>query len=145
MTAFVHVARTRGPGWSKEAAVRASETARVSKLLDRLLGDLARLGSAHQPRLDYLDRDALDAVRGDPDTYNLIGRAASPLDGAGQRCRAAAYWHEGQAEVDVELEVADDEVVWGPALAPVPAPPMSHRLIATVDCREGRVERLAVG
>jgi hypothetical protein len=144
MTAFVHVAPTQGPGWSKAAAVRASETARVSELLNRLLADLAQLGSAHQPRLDYLDRDALDSVRGDPDTYNLIGRAASPLKGAGY-CLTAAYWHDGEAEVDVELEVADDEVVWGPALAPVPAPPLSHRLNVKVDCREGRVERLEVG
>jgi hypothetical protein len=145
MTAFVHVAPLRGPGWSKEAAVRASETTRVSELLERLLTDLARLGSAHQPRLDYLDREALDAVRSDPDTYNLIGRAASSLEGAGRRCITAAYWRDGEAEVDVELEVAGDEVVWGPALAPLPAAPVSHRLSATVDCREARVERLQVG
>jgi hypothetical protein len=58
----------------------------------------------------------------------------------------AAYWREdGADEVDVELEVADDEVVWGPTLAPVPAGPLSHHLSVTVDCREGRIERLELG
>jgi hypothetical protein len=143
---FIHVEPARDEGWSKDAAVRASETTRVSELLSRLLGDLARLDTLHQPRLDYLDREALDAVRSDPETYHLIGRAASSLEDAGERCVTAAYWRgDDRDEVDVELEVADDGVVWGPALAPVPAAPLSHRLSATVDCREGRIERLELG
>ncbi len=145
MPAFVHVPPPQGSGWSKEAAVRASATARVSEVLGRLLADLAHLGCTPQPRLDYLDRDALDAVRSDPDTYNLIGRAATPLDGAGARCVTAAYWQDGDPEVDVELELRDDAVAWGPALAPVMGPPVSHRLSARVDCREGRIERLEAG
>lgn len=145
MAAFVHVAPARGPGWSKEAAARALATARVAEIVDRLLADLARLSGERQPRLDYLEREALDAVRSDPETYNLIGRAASPLEGAGQRCLTAAYWHESGTEVDVELQVEGDAVVWGPALAPVPAPPFSHRLSATLDCSQGRVERLEAG
>jgi hypothetical protein len=143
---FIHVAPARDLGWDKDAAVRASETTRLSGLLSRLLSDLARLDTPHQPRLDYLDRAALDAVRSDPETYHLIGRAASSLEDGGDRCVTAAYWREeGGDEVDVELEVADDEVVWGPALAPVPAGPLSHHLSATVDCREGRIERLELG
>ena len=143
---FIHVEPARGSGWSKDAAVRASETTRLSELLSRLLGDLAQLDAVQQPRLDYLDGDALDAVRGDPETYHLIGRAASSLEDAGERCVTAAYWREETPdEVDVELEVADDEVVWGPTLAPVPAGPMSHHLSVTVDCREGRIERLELG
>lgn len=143
---FIHVAPARDLGWNKDAAVRASQTTRLSGLLSRLLSDLSRLDTPHQPRLDYLDRAALDAVRSDPETYHLIGRAASSLEDGGDRCVTAAYWHEeGGDEVDVELEVADDEVVWGPALAPVPAGPLSHHLSATVDCREGRIERLGLG
>jgi hypothetical protein len=143
---FIHVEPARGSGWSKDAAVRASETTRLSELLSRLLGDLAQLDAVQQPRLDYLDGDALDAVRSDPETYHLIGRAASSLEDAGERCVTAAYWREETPdEVDVELEVADDGVVWGPSLAPVPAGPLSHHLNATVDCREGRIERLELG
>jgi hypothetical protein len=143
---FIHVEPARDLGWNKDAAVRASETTRVSELLSRLLSDLARLDTPHQPRLDYLDRDALDAVRSDPETYHLIGRAATSLEDGGERCVTAAYWREdGGDEVDIELEVADDEVVWGPSLAPVPAAPLSHHLNATVDCREGRIERLELG
>lgn len=143
---FIKVEPARDPGWSKDAAVRASSTTRVSELLSRLLGDLARLDTPHQPRLDYLDRAALDAVRSDPETYHLIGRAASSLEEGGERCVTAAYWRaDDESEVDVELEVADDGVVWGPALAPVPAAPLSHHLSATVDCREGRIERLELG
>jgi hypothetical protein len=143
---FIHVEPARDAGWNKDAAVRASETTRVSELLSRLLGDLARLDTPHQPRLDYLDRDALDAVRSDPETYHLIGRAASSLEDGGERCVATAYWREEVAdEVDVELEVADDEVVWGPALVPVLATSLSHHLSATVDCRGGRIERLELG
>jgi len=143
---FIHVEPARDLGWNKDAAVRASDTTRVSELLSRLLSDLARLDTPHQPRLDYLDRAALDAVRSDPETYHLIGRAATSLEDAGERCVTAAYWREeGGDEVDIELEVADDEVVWGPALAPVPAGPLSHHLSATVDCREGRIERLELG
>jgi hypothetical protein len=143
---FIHVEPARDLGWNKDAAVRASETTRLSGLLSRLLSDLARLDTPHQPRLDYLDPAALDAVRSDPETYHLIGRAASSLEDGGDRCVTAAYWREeGGDQVDVELDVADDEVVWGPALAPVPAAPMSHHLSATVDCREGRIERLELG
>ena len=143
---FIHVEPARDEGWNKDAAVRASETTRVSELLSRLLSDLARLDTLHQPRLDYLDREALDAVRADPDTYHLIGRAASSLEEGGERCVTTAYWREDDSdEVDVELDVADDQVVWGPALAPVPGEPMSHHLSATVDWREGRIERLALG
>ncbi|MGA8015267.1 MAG: hypothetical protein WCB85_05055 [Candidatus Dormiibacterota bacterium] len=146
MTTFVDVTPVRDPGWSKEAAVRASQTTRVSQLLNRLLADLARLDNTQQPRLDYLEPAALDAVRSDPETYHLIGRAASTLDEGGDGCVTAAYWPEDDAaEIEVEMEVADAEVVWGPALAPLPAPPLSHRLNATVDCREGRIERLALG
>jgi hypothetical protein len=143
---FIHVEPARDLGWNKDAAVRASETTRLSQLLSRLLGDLARLDTPHQPRLDYLDRDALDAVRSDPETYHLIGRAATSLEDGGERCVTAAYWSEEDGDqVDIELEVADDEVVWGPALAPVPAAPLSHHLSATVDRREGRIERLELG
>jgi hypothetical protein len=146
MVTFIHVEPARDAGWNKDAAVRASETTRVSELLSRLLSDLARLDTLHQPRLEYLDREALDAVRSDPETYHLIGRAASSLEDAGERCVTAAYWREDDTdEVDVELEVADDGVVWGPALAPVPAGPLSHHLSATVDYREGRIERLELG
>ncbi len=112
---FIHVEPARDPGWSKDAAVRASETTRLSELLSRLLGDLAQLDAVQQPRLDYLDEEALDAVRSDPETYHLIGRAASSLEDAGERCVTAAYWREETPdEVEVELEVADDGVVWGP-------------------------------
>jgi hypothetical protein len=144
---FIYVEPARDEGWNKDAAVRASETTRVSELLSRLLGDFSRLDTPNQPRLDeYLDREALDAVRSDPQTYHLIGRAAHSLEDGGERCVTAAYWRDdGADEVDVELEVADDEVVWGPALAPVPAGPLSHHLSAIVDCREGRIERLALG
>jgi hypothetical protein len=144
---FIHVEPARDEGWDKDAAVRASETTRVSELLSRLLGDLARLDTPDQTRLDeYLDTEALDAVHSDPQTYHLIGRAAHSLADGGERCVTAAYWREdGADEVDVELEVADDEVVWGPTLAPVPAGPMSHHLSVTVDCREGRIERLELG
>jgi len=143
---FIHVEPARDLGWNKDAAVRASETTRLSQLLSRLLGDLARLDTPHQPRLDYLDADALDAVQSDPQTYQLIGRAAHSLEDGGERCITAAYWRDdGADEVEVELDVADDEVVWGPALAPVPAGPLSHHLSATVDCREGRIERLTLG
>ena len=144
---FIHVDPARDEGWNKDAAVRASETTRVSELLSRLLGDLARLDTIHPPRFDeYLDEEALDAVRSDPETYHLIGRAAHSLEDGGERCVTAAYWREdGAGQVDVELEVADDEVVWGPTLAPVPAGPLSHHLSATVDCREGRIERLELG
>ena len=143
---FIHVEPARDPGWSKDAAVRASETTRLSELLSRLLGDLAQLDALQQPRLDYLDGEALDAVRSDPETYHLIGRAASSLEDAGERCVTAAYWREETPdEVEVELEVADDGVVWGPSLAPVPAGPLSHHLSATVEIREGRIERLALG
>ena len=143
---FIHVEPARAEGWDKDAAVRASETTRVSELISRLLGDFARLDTVDQPRLDYLDADALDAVQSDPRTYQLIGRAAHSLEDGGERCITAAYWRDdGADEVDVELEVADDEVVWGPALAPVPAGPLSHHLSATVDCREGRIERLTLG
>jgi hypothetical protein len=145
MTAFVDVTPVRDQGWSKEAAVRASQTTQVSRLLSRLLSDLAHLDRLQQPRLDYLEPAALDEVRSDPDTYHLIGRAAVSLEDAGERCVTAAYWRDDEAEVDVELEVIDDEVVWGPTMAPLPAPPLSHRLSATVDCREGRIERLALG
>ena len=142
---FIHVEPARDQGWSKDAAVRASATTRLSELLSRLLGDLARLDSAQQPPLDYLDEEAFDAVRSHPETYHLIGRAASSLEDAGERCVTAADWREdGADEVDVELEVAEDGVVWGPALAPVPARPLSHHLSATVDCREGRIERLGL-
>jgi hypothetical protein len=144
---FIHVEPARAEGWNKDAAVRASETTRVSELLSRLLGDLARLDMPNQIGLgEYLDEEALDAVRSDPETYHLIGRAAHSLEDGGERCVTAAYWREdGADQVDVELEVADDEVVWGPALAPVPAGPLSHHLSATVDCREGRIERLGLG
>ncbi len=143
---FIHVAPVREEGWSKDAAVRASETTRVGELLSRLLGDLSRLDSPQHPRLDYLDPAALDAVRRDPDTYHLIGRAASSLEDAGERCVTTAYWPEEESnQVEVELEVADDEVVWGPALAPVPAVSLSHHLTATVDRRQGRIERLELG
>ncbi len=146
MIGFVDVTPVHDPGWSKEAAARASETTRVWHLLRRLLGDLAQLNNPEQPRLDYLDSAALDAVRSDPETYHLIGRAASSVDDGGEGCLTAAYWREGgAAEVEVELEVGDDEVVWGPVLAPLPARPLSHRLSATVDCREGRIERLELG
>ena len=37
---------------------------------------------------------------------------------------AAVGLRKGTLDLDVELEVADDEVVWGPALAPVPAGPL---------------------
>jgi hypothetical protein len=144
--AFIHVEPVRSEGWSKDAAVRASETTRVSELLSRLLGDLAQLGTVPAPRLDYLDRAALEAVRSDPEPYHLIGRATHSLEDAGERFVAAAYWREdGGDEVDVELEVAEDEVVWGPSLAPLPAGPLSHHLSATVNCREGRIERLELG
>jgi hypothetical protein len=141
---FIHVEPARDEGWNKDAAVRASETTRVSELLSRLLGDLARLDTPSQTSFDeYLDTEALDAVRNNPQTYHLIGRAAHSLADGGERCVTAAYWREdGAGQVDVELEVADDEVVWGPTLAPVPAGPLSHHLSATVDCREGRIERL---
>src|ERR1039458_4594812 len=66
---FIHVDPARDEGWNKDAAVRASETTRVSELLSRLLGDLARLDTIHPPRFDeYLDEEALDAVRSDPET-----------------------------------------------------------------------------
>ena len=140
---FINVTPPREPGWSKDAAVRASETARVSELLSRLLGDLARLDSAHHPRLDYLDAEALDAVRSDPDTFQLVGRAASSLEEAGEGCVTTAYWPERESdEVDVELEVAEDEVVWGAAPAPLRGTPVSHHLWARVDRRQGRIERL---
>jgi hypothetical protein len=143
---FIHVEPARAEGWNKDAAVQASETTRMSELISWLLGDFARLDTVHQPHLDYLDADALDAVQSDPQTYQLIGRAAHSLEDGGERCVTAAYWRDdGADEVDVELEVADDEVVWGPALAPVPAGPLSHHLSATVDCREGRIERLGLG
>ena len=142
MTAIVEVVPARDPGWSKDAAVRASETTEVSRLLDRLLGDLAQLDTPHQPRLDYLDPAALDSVRSDPDAFQLIGRSAWSLQDAGERCVTVAYWPEDRGgEVDVELEVADDEVVWSP-LAAVPASGPSHHLRATVDCQQGRIERL---
>jgi hypothetical protein len=140
------VAPVREEGWSKDAAVRASETTRVGELVSRLLGDLSRLDSPQHPRLDYLDPAALDAVRSDPDTYYLIGRAASSLEDAGDRCVTTAYWPEEDSnQVEVELEVADDEVVWGPALVPFPAVTLSHHLRATVDRRQGRIERLELG
>jgi hypothetical protein len=143
---FIHVEPARSEGWNKDAAVRASETTRVSELLSQLLGDLARLGTDHQPRLDYLDSAALDAVRSDPEPYSVIGRAAHSPEYGGESFVAAAYWRDdGADEVDVELEVADDEVVWGPSLAPLPAGPLSHHLRAIVDCREGRIERLELG
>lgn len=143
---FIHVAPARDPGWSKDAAVRAAETARVSELVSRLLGDLAQLDSSRQPRLDYLEPTALDQVRSDPDTYQLIGRAASSLEDAGERCVTTAYWSEpDEGEVDVELELADDGVVWGPALAPLRGRPISHHLRARVDRRQGRIERLELG
>jgi hypothetical protein len=62
---FIHVEPARDEGWNKDAAVRASGTNRVSELLSRLLGDLARLDTPDQTRFDeYLDTEALDAVRG---------------------------------------------------------------------------------
>jgi len=141
--AFIHVAPVREEGWSKDAAVRASETSQVGEVVSRLLGDLSRLHSSQHPRLDYLDPAALDAVRRDPETYHLIGRAASSLEDAGERCVTTAYWPDEESnQVLVELEVAGDEVIWGPALAPVPAVTLSHHLRVTVDCRQGRVERL---
>jgi hypothetical protein len=143
---FIVVVPARGDGWSKDAAGRASETTRVGELLSRLLGDLSRLDSVQHPRLDYLDPAALDAVRSDPDRYHLIGRAATSLEDAGDRCVTAAYWPERESdEVNVELEVTDDEVVWGPALAPVAAVSLNHHLRATVDRRQGRIERLELG
>ena len=81
---FIHVEPARDEGWDKDAAVRASETTRVSELLSRLLGDLARLDTPDQTRLDeYLDTEALDAVHSDPQTYHLIGRAAHSLADGG--------------------------------------------------------------
>ncbi|HXZ99243.1 MAG TPA: hypothetical protein VEK76_02725 [Candidatus Binatia bacterium] len=145
MTAIIDVVPARDPGWSKEAAVRASDTTEVSRLLNRLLGDLARLDTVRQPRLDYLDAPALDAVRGDPDAYQLLGRSAGSLEDGGERCMATAYWRDGaEGEVEVELEVADDEVVWSP-LAAVRATAPSHHLHAVVDCHQGRIESLELG
>jgi len=80
---FIHVEPARDEGWDKDAAVRASETTRVSELLSRLLGDLARLDTLDQTGLDeYLDTEALDAVHRDPQTYHLIARAAHSLAGS---------------------------------------------------------------
>ncbi len=143
---FIEVVPARDAGWSKDAAVRAVETARVSELVSRLLGDLARLDSPHQPHLDYLEPDALDTVRRDPDTYQLIGRAASSLEEAGKRCVTTAYWAEpDRGEIDVELELADERVVWGPALAPLRGRAVRHHLRARVDHRQGRIEQLELG
>ena len=146
MTAFIDVVSPRDPGWDKDAAVRASETAQLLELVSRLVGDLAHLDSPRHPRLDYLDPAALDSVRGDPDSYQLIGRAASSLEDAGERCTTTAYWSDpDQGEVDVELELNQDTVVWGPALAPLRGAPASHHLLATVDRRQGRIEKLELG
>jgi hypothetical protein len=143
---FVHVAPTQDEGWNKQAAVRASETTRVTEVVNRLLDDLAHLGSASRPRLDYLEPAAVDSIRDDPETYELIGRAAGSLEAAGERCVTTAYWPERDgAAVDVELELSGDEVVWGPGMVPLVGAAASHRLRATVDPAAGRVERLELG
>ena len=132
-------------GLNKDAAVRASETTRVSELLSQLLGDLARLGTDHQPRLDYLDSAALDAVRSDPEPYlssgglptppSTVARASSPLLTGATMARTRSTWNWRSRTTR-----SSGGLPWRRF-----RPGSSHHLRAIVDCREGRIERLELG
>ena len=128
---WITVATAHEVEWSKRAALRAATTERVESIVDRFLSDLAALDAEDQPRLDYLEPQALDAVRSDPDTFHLVGRIAAGGDGQ-PACTTTTYWPDDEnSPVDVELEVR--------AL-----PRRRHRVSVTVDPVLDRISELAL-
>lgn len=138
---FITVATAHDSEWNKDAAVRAAATERVVDLVGRLVTDLAHLDDARQPRFDYLDTPALDAIRTEPETLALVGRLAMGDEAFGERCTAATYWPE-EGECAVEVEIAEGPAAMGPDLVPLPFSTLSWRLHATVDPVAGRITGL---
>jgi len=142
---WVNVATAHETEWNKTAAIRAATAARVQELVERLLDDLSHLNASAEPSLDYLEPAARDAIRQDPDPFQVMGRLAATGDTPSAACRTTTYWPDIDDDpIDVELEVRGQGLAFGPDLVPLPLMHSRRRLRATVDPILDRIAMIAL-